>query len=300
MDEDGGGAGTAGGEGDDGGTVGGTLLQAARPATIASNGKHFIHMGADYRLDSRAAGRRWPDLPQPGQPIMTAEILDNVFWHCLTGPHAAYSSGTDAARRYAAGFSPIVAFADIAHPDFAALAPFSEPEEALYCAGWSGPAPAGWRIDAESTMYQMVWAGELPASGDALATVRLGSEHVAQVLDLVGVTRPGPFAARTIELGEYYGVFDAGLLVAMAGERTIAGPWREISGVCTLPAFQGRGLARRLVEQLIRLQRGRGQTPFLHVVRENTHAGQFYQRMGFVRRLEQVVRVVSRSKPPAA
>ena len=44
---------------------------------------------------------------------------------------------------------------------------------------------------------------------------------------------------------------------------------REISGVCTHPEFQGRGLARRLVAELVRRELGRDQTPFLHVLRAN-------------------------------
>ena len=51
------------------------------------------------------------------------DLLHNVFWHCLTGPQAAHAAGTAGARRYAAGFSPIVAFENPADPDVAALAP---------------------------------------------------------------------------------------------------------------------------------------------------------------------------------
>jgi len=40
------------------------------------------------------------------------QLLDNITWFTLTGPHAVYASGTKDARRYAAGFSPIVGFAD--------------------------------------------------------------------------------------------------------------------------------------------------------------------------------------------
>ena len=40
----------------------------------------------------------------------------------------------------------------------------------------------------------------------------------------------------------------------MAGERMHAGTLREISGVCTHPDFQGRGLARRLMRKLVRRQ----------------------------------------------
>ena len=90
------------------------------------------------------------------------------------------------------------------------------------------------------------------------------------LLALALLTKPGPFGPRTIELGEYFGYFDDGdRLIAMAGERMAAAGLHEISGVCTHPEHQGRGLARRLMLKLIRRQLLRGETPFLHVMRAN-------------------------------
>jgi len=222
-------------------------------------------------------------------------LLDNITWHTLSGPHAKYATGTDDARRYAQGFSPIVGFADAEHPDFAALARYCEPGEHFYCDGWSGAAPAGWHVDAESTMFKMLWDAAIPATDEAPEAVMLGPEHASQALELATLTRPGPFGPKTIELGEYFGCFEDQRLVAMAGERMYAGTFREISGVCTHPGFQGRGLARRLMAKLIRRQMLRNETPFLHVMRDNSSAHRLYERMGFRVYRETVVRVVSRS-----
>ena len=220
-------------------------------------------------------------------------LLDNIVWHTLAGPHAKYAAGTRGARRYAAGFSPIIGFADAERPDFNALAPYCQPGEHFYCDGWSGAVPAGWRIDAESTMFKMVWEAAMPAADEAPEAVRLGLEHASQALELATLTHPGPFGLRTIELGEYFGCFEDQRLVAMAGERMQAGTLREISGVCTHPDFQGRGLARRLTIKLIRRQLQRGELPFLHVMRDNTGARRLYERMGFRNYRESAVRVVA-------
>jgi ribosomal protein S18 acetylase RimI-like enzyme len=222
-------------------------------------------------------------------------MLDNIFWNTLDGLHRHLSSGTPQARRYAPGFSPIVGFPDAGRPDFAALAPFCQPGERFYCDAWSGPAPEGWRIDAESTMYRMVWDGAMPGVDEAPDAVPLGAEHAAQALALALLTRPGPFGPRTIELGDYFGYFDGEQLVAMAGERMAAPALREISGVCTHPDHQGRGYARRLMLKLIRHQLQRGETPFLHVMRANEAAHGLYRRMGFRDYCETVVRVVART-----
>jgi ribosomal protein S18 acetylase RimI-like enzyme len=141
-------------------------------------------------------------------------------------------------------------------------------------------------------MFQMVWQGGLPDVDGELALVRLRPEHAPLALELATLTRPGPFGLRTPELGEYFGCFEGTRLVAMAGERLHAGTFHEISGVCTHPDFQGRGLARRLMTHLIRRQMQRGETPFLHVMRDNAGAHQLYQRMGFRDNRESVVRVI--------
>jgi ribosomal protein S18 acetylase RimI-like enzyme len=222
-------------------------------------------------------------------------LLDNIAWHTLTGQHAHHAAGAGDARRYAEGFSPIVGFRDAAQPDFAALAPYCVPGDHFYCGGWSGAAPADWRIDADTTMFNMVWEGGVPEHDEAPEALPLGPAHVPQVLALAALTRPGPFGPRTIELGEYFGIFEGGELVAMAGERFHAGSLHEISGVCTEPGHQGRGLARRLVSKLVRRQALRGETSFLHVMRDNTNARALYRRMGFRDHAERAVRLVTRT-----
>lgn len=224
----------------------------------------------------------------------TARLLDNIFWHTLVGPHARYATGAKDARRYAPGFSPIVAFANVGHPDLDALTPYCEAGEQLYCGGWSAAVPAGWRIEEESTMFSMVWNAEPPLTDPAPEAVRLGPQHVAQVLKLAALTHPGPFGPRTIELGEYFGIFEGQRLLAMAGERMQAGVLREVSGVCTHPDFQGRGFAQRLMNKVILRELGRNETPFLHVMSDNRSARQLYERIGFHNHRETVVRVISR------
>ena len=223
-------------------------------------------------------------------------ILDNIAWHTLSGRHAGFSAGTASVRRYAAGFSPIIAFADVGQPDLAALKPFCNAGEHFYCADWAGVVPAGWRLEAEARMFRMVWAGAVPAADEPAgeAIVPLTAAHAESAVALATLTNPGPFGPRTIELGDYIGCFDGGRLVAMAGERMHAGPFHEISGVCTDPGFQGRGLARRLMLALIRRQMQRGERPFLHVMSNNTTAHGLYLRMGFEDYREVPVRVISR------
>jgi hypothetical protein len=144
------------------------------------------------------------------------QLLDNIAWHTLTGPHAQFAAGTDGARRYASGFSPIVGFADTQRPDFDALVKCCETGESFYSDGWSGEVPAGWRIDSETTMFKMVYDGAIPARDEAPDAIRLGPEHAVQALELATLTRPGPFGLRTIELGEYF----------VTSTKSSSWPWR--------------------------------------------------------------------------
>jgi GNAT superfamily N-acetyltransferase len=219
-------------------------------------------------------------------------ILDNVFWHALTGEQSAFSTGNERARRYAAGFSPLLAFPDLDSPDFDAIAAHCDPGERFYIGGWSGAAPKGWRIDLETVMCQMVWNAPSPADSASDARL-LGPAHRPAMHELAVLTNPGPFGPRTPELGEYWGIFDGDRLAAMTGERAHAGAFREVSGVCTHPDYRGRGWARDLVAIVVRAQLQRGQTPFLHVMKANEGARALYRKMGFVERMESPVRVVT-------
>jgi ribosomal protein S18 acetylase RimI-like enzyme len=223
------------------------------------------------------------------------ELLDNIMWKCLSGPHAKFATGSGAVRRYAPGFSPILGFADPKSPDFAALESICAVGESFYCDIWNGVPPAGWKVDREATMFKMVWSAALPENDAAPDAIPLRPEHASQAVELATLTNPGPFGLRTPELGEYFGYFDGARLIAMAGERMCAGDLHEVSGICTHPDFQGRGLAKKLTLKLVRRQLQRGKTPFLHVLTHNTPARSLYEKMGFRIHLETLVRVIART-----
>lgn len=221
------------------------------------------------------------------------ELLDNIFWNALSGPQSKFASGSGDARRFARGFSPIIGFRDPREPDFAGLAPYCEAGEHFYCADWTGEPPPGWSVEAEATMFQMVWDAPVPPASEDARIVLLRPEHAPLAEELAALTQPGPFGPRTPELGDYFGIFEEGRLIAMSGERMHAAGVREISGVCTHPQAQGRGLARLLVTHLVRRQHLRGEQSFLHVMRSNDGAHSLYSRMGFRDRRECPVRVVA-------
>jgi predicted GNAT family acetyltransferase len=98
------------------------------------------------------------------------------------------------------------------------------------------------------------------------------------------LTEPGPFRDRTIELGPFFGIFEAGRLVAMAGQRMHLPHHVEVSAVCTHPDARGRGYARLLIATVMDEIRQRGKIPFLHSYAHNYPAIRVYESLGFTER----------------
>jgi len=110
---------------------------------------------------------------------------------------------------------------------------------------------------------------------------RLSAADADQMLALAIDAHPGPFALRTHELGEYWGIKIDGQLVAMAGERMKLPGLTEISGVATYEAHRGKGYAKQLCRHLIARIMARGDNAFLHVETTKPEVENFYHRLGF-------------------
>jgi predicted GNAT family acetyltransferase len=126
----------------------------------------------------------------------------------------------------------------------------------------------------------MVWNGSAPPPVKH-SVEDLEISRVDEMLALVELTKPGPFFRRTPELGSYLGIYEAGQLLAMAGERLRPLGYTEISAVCTHPEYRDRGYASSLVSALIQKITKRDETPFLHVRTENVGAIRVYEKLGF-------------------
>jgi len=134
----------------------------------------------------------------------------------------------------------------------------------------------------------------------ALAAQPLGNADAPDMVALVALTEPGPFAQRTVELGSYFGIRDGGRLIAMAGERLKPPGWVEVSGVCTHPDGRGRGYALGLVARVTNDIFARGERAFLYVAvgsPSEQSATRVYERLGFRFRREMYVHVLVPPKP---
>jgi predicted GNAT family acetyltransferase len=210
--------------------------------------------------------------------------LEKPPWSALTTTHAIFALGNDLARRYPPDIAPMAAIREVSDACLQALASLMAPGDIVGLFG-AQPVPASGNLVAMAQMpvEQMVYEPReaAPATGKH---VTLTMADIPEMMQLVELTKPGPFAARTIVLGSYIGIRKAGQLVAMAGERMRFDGFTEISAVCTHPDHRGRGHALLLVGALIRGILDRGETPFLHIYSGNTNATALYNKLGFAQR----------------
>jgi ribosomal protein S18 acetylase RimI-like enzyme len=229
-----------------------------------------------------------PACPQ-GQPE-PPHVLDNPVWAALTGPHAHLAETAGRAARYPAEVSPFHGLADPDDPRaWADLAALAGPGNEVFVACMPDP-PEGWEVVAGAQGVQML--GTSLRAEPAAEAVPLGPGDIPEMLELVSLTEPGPFAPRTAELGLYLGIHHEGRLIAMAGERLRAPGWTEISAVCTHPAHRGKGLAGRLIRAVAVGIRERGEMPYLHAAAANTGAIRLYESLGFTLRSHPTFRVL--------
>lgn len=225
-------------------------------------------------------------IPSDVRPGSAAEpaaerVLDNAAHASLAGPHRGFAEAHGTALRYRPDVSVFAALPSAAGPsDWADMAALVGPGASIAVSGQPADGvPAGWEVLETGQGVQLVDDGLVTAPDEE--AVVLGAADVPEMLALVELTKPGPFAVRTVELGTYLGIRRGGALVAMAGERLHPPGWTEISAVCTHPDQRGRGLATRLVRAVGHGIRERGETPLMHAAASNENAIRLYLSIGF-------------------
>ena len=208
--------------------------------------------------------------------------LDRPVWSSLEGGHRHLAIGGALARRYPRDFGPFAALADDGTDACTALAALLAPDEAVMLVTPQAVAsPAtGLACTPLDPVLQMV-ATRLPPPS-SLSFEVLGEADAEAMRALAGLTNPGPFVARTHQLGEFIGIRDSGELAAMTGERMRPDGAVEVSAVCVHPAQRGKAYARHLLAERTRRIATSGRLPFLHVYPSNHGAIALYESLGYV------------------
>jgi len=225
---------------------------------------------------------------------MSAHILDRPVWSALSTRQTAWSRGGERARCFVTEVGPLAGARDDEPESLAELAGLV-PEAGVLLLLQAAPIvlPPGTVVRTTAEGVQMIAERVAEVEGHAEA-VRLGAEHNEAMVALATLTKPGPFASRTSQLGQFWGVVEGGELLAMAGERMRQPGFTEVSGVCVHPKARGRGLARALSALVARAIFARGETPYLHAYATNTAAITLYESLGFRLRCRMHVAAIAR------
>lgn len=214
-------------------------------------------------------------------------ILDNPVWEALHTLQSHFNIGNEKVKFFPATVAPFIGMHSwterymqemIAHlPADRSFSVMKVKAEKL---------PSSVDIIFTTPLYQLFCPMVKPFTNPAIEIRKLGSSDVAQMLALTALTKPGPFYEKTIEFGNYYGIFSKDVLVAMAGERLKVKGYTEISAICTHPNYLGNGYASYLISHVCNHIIQQGNIPFLHVKTDNVGAIEVYKKLGFVIRAD--------------
>ena len=205
--------------------------------------------------------------------------LDNPVWHALNETHSPYKIEFRNIKFY--------------HPDYC---PFGAFENEMGIAdgidGYSKLCNNFFVVGNKPSLFNRIQLLNVLVCNQMIIDeridsisqekiVELGDDHSKELFDLVNLVQPGYFKPKTQLLGDYYGIYQQGKLVAVTGQRMKMNQYTEVSAVVTHPDFVGRGFAKQLVAHTVNKIFDQSKIPFLHVTESNVAAIALYEKLGF-------------------
>lgn len=208
--------------------------------------------------------------------------LDHPIWQALHTSNKHLAFGNEQAQYLKRDVGLFAGLRSNSENDLVELYSMLPPESSviLFVPGQISIPPA-WDIKLQREILQMIYEGDGIVEVDKRGIVSLTDENIPAMLELTHMTNPGPFFSRTIDFGNYEGIFDSSQLVSMCGQRLQPDPYSEVSAVCTHPAYTGRGLAAKLIKSQVKKILETNRIPFLHLYPDNTRAFHLYKKIGF-------------------
>lgn len=213
--------------------------------------------------------------------------LDNPIWNSLNSEDSKLNQGKGTIAIYDSEVSPFVGLNNwdsTSQLNLFDFLPSGRTVSTLIAKPFD--LSENWELIFSLGLYQMICNNPKPYTGHAASIESLGGNHIPAMLELTALTKPGPFTKRTIDFGNYVGIFESNQLVAMAGERLHLPNYTEISAVCTHPSNAGKGYAAVLVNHISKQIENTGKSAFLHVRQDNLRAINLYRGLGFEIRTE--------------
>lgn len=210
------------------------------------------------------------------------QFLDTPVYYALASGNADLALGNEEVKYFPEAVSPFADFNIDLEEGFNQLFNALPPHRRILFARRNPiEIPANWKLMQHIPGVQFVYKKSTPVEGNYQDLVPLTKTHAEAMVQLASLTRPGPFDQRTIEFGNYHGIFSGNQLVAMTGRRLHVYDYMEVSAVCTHPAHLGNGYAGKLLDHQVNSILAEQHVPFLHVREDNERAIALYERSGF-------------------
>lgn len=209
--------------------------------------------------------------------------LDNPVWYSLSETHNKFAINCNGIKFYDPEYCSFGGTNE--NYDVEAIHDYAQLTDNFFVVGEKPNLPDGLQLKNEVVCLQMVIDKPIDVS-ITNKVVELASEHSEALYELVNLVQPGYFMMKTSYMGNYYGIFENGILVAVTGERMQMNASVEISAVITHPEHTGKGFAKQLVTHAINAVFKQNKRPYLHVVKNNVGAIQLYEKLGFITRRE--------------
>ncbi|MDO7172774.1 GNAT family N-acetyltransferase [Mariniflexile sp. AS56] len=211
--------------------------------------------------------------------MINEEELDNPVWHALTNIHYNHAIDYNHVKFYQPDYTPFGAFINNADTRLA-IEKHGALISGFFIVGDKPLLPAHFEEPKQHKGLQMIVYNKInhPITD---TIVELTDAHYNDLIGLIKLVYPEYFRPKSNILGQYFGIYKDGKLVALTGERMQTNHFIEISAVITHPDYSGRGYAKQLVTHTANNIFTKNKTPFLHVDETNTGPVALYKKLGF-------------------
>lgn len=214
-------------------------------------------------------------------------ILDNPIWHSLRTGNEKLGKGNSEAKFFSPNVSASAGLRENNEDNLEVLHQLLPVKRMVTLFSDSIlQIPEKWLTTDNRTLFQMVYSGTEPTVNPVHEVKSLNEEHIPAMMELAKISKPGAFFERTIDFGNYKGIFNGNQLITMAGYRFQPEPYIEISAVSTHPDHLRKGYAGLIINNLVYDITRQSCIPYLHVWTKNKNAILLYEKLGFEMRRE--------------